>query len=188
MAIAADLQAPPRKITAREFLAMDLGEGLHELVRGEIVTMDPPEPAHGYICGNVVGILREFGRRIGHGYVAGNDSAVEISDDAVRGADVSYHSEARWPKARLAEGYAKVAPDLTVEVYSPSNRPREMQEKVADYLRAGGLVVWVLHPKRRTLTIYRHDDPTPAVLGQDATIENLPELPGFRCAVADFFE
>jgi Uma2 family endonuclease len=187
MATATEPKSTQPKITAKEFLAMDLGEGLHELVRGEIITMNPPEPAHGYICGNVVGILREFGRRTGHGYVAGNDSAVEISNDTVRGADVSYYSEARWPKARLSEGYAQVPPDVAVEVYSPSNRPGEMQEKVGDYLRAGVLVVWVLHPKRRTLTIYRHDDPTPAVLTEEATVEGIPELPGFRCDVAEFF-
>lgn len=178
---------PPSRFTAQEFLTMNLGEGLHELVRGVIITSSPPEPLHGFVCGNTGAILHRFGRRTGHGYVAINNTVILIDDYTVRGADVSYYCEARWPKARLSEGYAQVPPDLAVEVYSPSNRPREMQEKVADYLRAGVLVVWVLHPKRRTLTIYRHDDPTPTVLAEDATVEGLPELPGFRCAVADFF-
>jgi hypothetical protein len=58
MAAVTGLQAPSRKITAREFLAMDLGEGSHELVRGEIVMTGPPGPAHGSPCGSVIGILR----------------------------------------------------------------------------------------------------------------------------------
>lgn len=180
--------ATKTRITAKQFLAMDLGEGLHELVRGEIVALTPPDPAHGYVCGNVTIALGEFGKRTGHGYVVGNDSAVEIDDDTVRGADVCSYSEARWPKERMKEGHAGVPPDVAVEVYSRSNRPSEMFEKVGEYLRAGVLLVWVLYPKRRSLAIYRPDHPEPVVLSEQDAIENLPELPGFRCAVAEFFD
>src|SRR5512135_1287360 len=92
-----------KKITAAEFRAMDLGDGLHELVRGEIVELTPPEYWHGYICLNIGAILREFGRRTGHGHVASNDSCVDVSDDTVRGADVAYYSEARWPRERVGQ-------------------------------------------------------------------------------------
>ena len=175
------------RVTAEEFLRMDLGEGRFELVRGEIVAMNPPEPEHGYICLNIGAILRDFGRRTGHGFAVTNDSAVGVSDDTVLGADVAYYSEARWPRARLGPGPAPVVPDLVVEVYSPSNRPGQMHEKIGDYIRAGVFMVWVVHPRRRALTIYRAADPTPAVLAEDAFVEGLPELPGFRCQVAEFF-
>ena len=180
--------ASATKISTEEFLRMDFGEGPHELVRGEIITMSPAGPAHGYLCFNVGAILRDFGRRTGHGYAVGNDSTIIISDETVRGADAAYYSEARWPRARLAEGYAAVPPDLAVEVYSPSNRPAEMLRKVGDYLSAGVLVVWVPHPTRRTLTVYRREDPTPTVLTEIDTLDGHPELPGFRCDVAEFFD
>lgn len=45
----------------------------------------------------------------------------------------------------------------------------------------------MLHLGRRDLTVYRPDDPTPTVLDETAVIEDLPELPGFRCRVAEFF-
>jgi Uma2 family endonuclease len=72
-------------------------------------------------------------------------------------------------------------------VDSPGNRPEEMLEKIRDDLRAGVPMVWVVHPERRTLTIYRGDDPTPLVLTETDVVENLPELPGFHCRVAEFF-
>ena len=179
--------ATKAKITAGEFMEMDLGEGLHELVRGEIVEVPPPNYAHGLVCGNAYFILSGFGRRTGHGHAASNDSAVGISDVTVRGADVCYFSEARWPRAQVGQGLPPVPPDLVVEVYSPSDRPAKMLAKVSDYLAVGVLMVWVLNPGRRTLTIYRQDDPESPTLAEAAYLEDLPELPGFRCQVAEFF-
>ena len=174
-------------ITADEFMKMDLGEGLHELVRGEIIEVPPPNYEHGMICLNAGALLHGFGRRTGHGHVASNDSAVGISDDTVRGADVCYFSEARWPRAQVGQGLPPVPPDLVVEVYSPSDRPAKMLAKAADYLAVGVLMVWVLHPQLRNLTIYRRDDPTTHILTAADFVGNLPELPGFRCQVAEFF-
>ncbi len=173
--------------TAEEFMKMDLGDGLFELVRGRIVAMPPPRYRHGFVCLTVGILLGEYGRRTGLGHAASNDSAIGISNVTVRGADVCYYSEARWPQAEIGEGLPPVAPDLVVEVYSPSNRPAEMLEKVGDYLGAGALMVWVLHPEKQNLTIFRQDDPTPIVLAGKDVVGDLPELPGFRCQVAEFF-
>lgn len=173
--------------TADQFMKLDLGDGNFELVRGKIIRMPPPNYVHGLICLNVGFLLCEYGRRTGHGHAASNDSAVGISTDTVRGADVCYYSEARWPRAQIGQGLPPVPPDLVVEVYSPSDRAGKVLEKVGDYLRAGVLMAWVLHPTRKNLTIYRQDDPTPIVLGEADFVEDLPELPGFRCRVAEFF-
>lgn len=176
-------------ITAEEFMEMDLGEGMHELVRGEIVEVPPAGTKHGRVCMNVGFALESFGRRTGHGYVVSNDTAVvtERGPDTVRGADVSYYSNARLPLSEISSGVPLVPPDLVVEVYSPSNRPGEMRQKINEYLDAGVAMVWVVHPERRTVALYRPDDPLPVLLGEGQVIENLPELPGFRCEVAEFF-
>ncbi len=176
------------KITVAEFLEMDLGEGLHELVHGEIVKMPPPEYSHGYVCGNFYRILFAYGARTGHGHAATNDSRVEISDDTLRGADVSYYREERWPRSQIGKQPPPGPPDLIVEVISSGDRPGKVQEKVGDYLSAGVPMVWVAYPKTRKLVIYRGDDPIPSVLTDSDIVENLPELPGFRGPVAEFFD
>ena len=180
--------AATRKITAEEFLAMDLGEGLHELVRGEIVEVPPPGPKHGLICTNVGAILRNYGRQAGHGYALGNDSVVSISGDTVRGADIQYFREDRFAKARVGDAPPPVPPDRAVEVLSPSNSPGDMRRKVNDYLDAGVAMVWVLDPERASLTLYRHDEIEPRVFSAGDVLEGLPELPGFGCRVGEFFE
>lgn len=176
-------------MTAEEFMAADLGEGTFELVRGEVIEMPPPGPDHGRISFKAGFVLEIFGARTGFGYCVGNDSAVqtERGPDTVRGPDMAFYSSVRLPRPALTGSAPPVPPDLVIEVFSPSNTARQMREKVNEYLNAGVLMVWVLHPGRRTLAIYRPDDPVPVVLGEGEVVENLPELPGFRCAVADFF-
>ncbi|MDB5353055.1 MAG: hypothetical protein JWN86_4302 [Planctomycetota bacterium] len=175
------------KITADEFLKMDLGEGLHELVKGEIVVMPPPGPRHGFVCANTGEMVQDFGRTTGHGHAMSNDSVVVIDGENVRGADIQYFSEARWPSSQVGDDPPPVPPDLVVEVRSPTDRLPHVLNKVADYLRAGVPVVLLLQPKRRTVALYRDNDDDPIVLDESDVVENLPELPGFQCIVGEFF-
>jgi Uma2 family endonuclease len=134
-------------------------------------------------------LLGSYGRQSGYGYVLSNDSAVltERGPDTVRGPDVCFYSHDRWPRSEVGTKLPPVSPNMVVEVYSPGNRPGEILEKLAEYLRIGIPLVWIVYPKSRTVAIHRSLDEPPDVLKEDAVIENPPELPGFRCAVADFF-
>lgn len=176
-------------VTAEEFLEADLGEGTFELVKGEIVEMPQPRPEHGAVCGNSVGMLWNYGRRTGRGYVLSNDTAILTGrdPDTVRGADVAFYTHARWPRAEVGRALPPVPPDLAVEVVSPGNRPGALLGKISEYLKAGVLMVWVVDPARRSVVVYRQSEETPLVLGEGDTLENFPELPEFRCAVAEFF-
>ena len=179
----------PRLMTAEQFLDADVGDGTFELIHGEVVRMAPTSPEHGLICGNVAGLLWDYGRRTGLGYMLSNDSAVltQRGPDTVRGPDVCFYSHARWPRDQVSRTLPPVAPDLVVEVSSPGNRPGDMHEKIGEFLNAGALMVWVVYPKSRTLAIYRSFDAAPVVLQEGQTIEDLPELPGSQCLVSDIF-
>lgn len=181
--------AQTKLMTAEEFMSADLGDGTFELVRGEIIEVPPAMPEHGRVCGNTFFALESYGRQSGRGYGLTNDSAIltERGPDTVRGADVAFYSHARWPRSEVGKTIPPVPPDLAVEVYSPSDRRGALSRKVAEYLSAGVLMVWVIYPSSRSIVIHRSDDQPPLVLHEGAHIENLPELPGFRCAVADLF-
>jgi Uma2 family endonuclease len=179
---------PTKLLTAEEFMALDLGEGMHELVRGEIIERPPAMPEHGRLCVNALFVLENYGRQSGLGYALARSAvATERNPDSVRGADVSFYSHERWPRAQVGNTLPPVPPDLAVEVFSPGNRIAKIVEKVSEYLEVGVAIVWVVYPKRRQLVIYRPDDEEPITLGEDAVVENLPKLPGFRCSVSDFF-
>jgi Uma2 family endonuclease len=181
--------APTKLMTAEEFMAADLGEGTFELVRGGVQKVPPPMPDHGRVCINVGFALESFGRQSGCGYALSNDSAVltERGPDTVRGPDVCFYSHDRWPLSEVGSKLPPIAPNLVVEVCSASTRRGDILDKLAEYLRVGIPLVWIVYPKSRTVAMYRPIDEPPDVLKQDQVIENLPELPGFRCRVADFF-
>jgi Uma2 family endonuclease len=187
--MATAMQPQTKLLTAEEFMAADLGEGTFELVRGEVIEVPPPMPEHGRVCGNTFFVLETYGRQSGRGYALSNDSAVltERDPDTVRGADVAFYSHVRWPRSEVGKSVPPVPPDLAVEVYSPSDRRGAMSRKVAEYVLAGTLMVWVIYPEYRSIVIHRSDNRPPLVLHEGGVIEHLPELPGFRCAVADLF-
>jgi Uma2 family endonuclease len=175
-------------LTGEQFMEL-VGDGPYELVRGEVIEVSPGNYHHGITCSRIVRRLGNFGEETGYGYTLCNDFAVrtERDPDTVRGADVASYSHARLPFSASVPGLPEVVPDLVVEVYAPSNRRSEILGKVHEYLNVGVLMVWVVHPGRRTMAIHRPGDPIPQLLSAEDVLENLPELPGLRCAVADLF-
>ena len=82
----------------------------------------------------------------------------EHDPDTVRGPDVAFWSAERLPLDQTPEAYPDVAADLCVEVMSPTDTRRAMNEKVREYLVRGVLLVWVVDPEDHTITIYRQPD------------------------------
>jgi Uma2 family endonuclease len=106
--------------------------------------------------------------------------------DVVLMPDVSFVRADRLPQHEAREGVMPLAPDLAVEILSPSNRAREMAQKVELYQRAGVRLVWMVQPRRRAVTVY----PLGAeqhTLDETETLDGGDVLPGFQMSVADLF-
>jgi Uma2 family endonuclease len=175
-------------LTAEEFMAADLGDGRFELVRGEVVPVPPTMSEHGRVCMKIGRVFENYGVESGYGYCFFESSvSTQRGSDTVRGPDICFYSHARWPESQIGTGLPPLPPDLIVEVVSPSNRPGEMQRKVAEYLEAGVALVSVVDPARRKAALYRQREVFPTILSESDVLENLPELPGFACALTDFF-
>jgi Uma2 family endonuclease len=176
-------------MTAEEFGQRPDPGHPEELVQGRIVRMPPPDRRHGYVCLMAGRILGNFVEEHGLGRAMSNDSGVitEHDPDTVRGADVAYYSYARLPRGPLPTGYGPEVPELVVEVVSASDRWRDIHEKVAEYLRAGVLVVVVLDPKPQTAHVFGADE-APRTLGAEDELVLPGILEGFRARVGRFFE
>jgi Uma2 family endonuclease len=81
------------------------------------------------------------------------------------------------------EGFSTVAPDLAVEVSSPSNSKTEMQEKVTAYFQSGTRLMWVGYPRSRTVYVYTAANKV-AILDHDGVLDGGDALPGFSAAVS----
>ena len=77
-----------------------------------------------------------------------------------------------------------MAPDLAVEILSPSDRPGEVLEKVADWLRAGTRLVWVLDPNRAIAHVHRADGSI-TIVHTEGALDGEDVLPGFSCPLAE---
>ncbi len=173
-------------MSADEFskLPEPLDGSKQELVRGVVVTMPPPGGLHGVCCSKVDRRIGVFVENEKLGNVASNDTGFKTADnpDSVRGPDVAYWSYERLPEVPV--GYIDVAPDLAVEVLSPSNTWKQIRAKLVEYFDRGVRMVWVVSPEDRTVTIYRSPDEG-RVLHENATLSGDDVLPDFTCRVSE---
>ena len=117
------------------------------------------------------------------GRVTGADGGYKVSgEDYI--PDVGFISKARQPK-RPHIAWNPLAPDLAVEVVSPTDRANEIADKVANYLSAGTLL-WYAYPSRQQIKVYEPGQPV-KTLGIDDVLDGSKVLPGFKVALKDIF-
>ena len=106
--------------------------------------------------------------------------------DTVVAPDVAFVRAGREPQGEARWHFARLAPDLVVEVLSPSGRDRDMQAKVALYQEAGVPLIWVADPRAETVTVLALGQ-APRVLAAADTLDGGEVLPEFHITVADLF-
>lgn len=174
-------------MTADEFWQSPVNTKHSELVRGEVVESMPPGGQHGVIAGAIAMLLRLWSQGSKGGYVAVKAGYILGHDpDTVRGPDVSYVREDRLPPGGVPEAFWPLAPDLAVEVVSPSETAGEVREKVRDFLTAGTPLVWVVYPRTHEVVAHTADG-LARTYSEDDVLEHLDVLPGFSCEVAELF-
>ncbi|MDR7390753.1 MAG: Uma2 family endonuclease [Armatimonadota bacterium] len=176
------------RTSAADLWRMGEGDVRRELVDGEVVVMAPVGGTHGEVTGRLYRRLAEHVERHGGGRVLAGDVGFVLhlpyDPERVRAPDVAYVSEARLPGGALPEGFLQGAPDLAVEVLSPSDDPVDVQQKVRDWLEGGSRLVWIVAPRARTATVYRPDG-SARWLREDDVLEGEGVLPGLRIPLAD---
>jgi Uma2 family endonuclease len=171
---------------AEEYADLDTGGTRTELVRGVLQVREPVGPAHGCTASEITRAIGNYldthpigVTMVEAGYVT------ERGPDTVRGPDVSFMTYERAKEVK-GDGFAQIAPDLAIEVLSPSNTPREVDKKVAEYFTMGARLVWVADPKKRTVTVLAPEALAYVVAG-DESLDGGDVLPGFRVEVKKLF-
>jgi Uma2 family endonuclease len=174
-------------VTADELLRMPDDGRRYELLDGVLVEVSPPGERHGAVTGNIYHLLRTHVDAHGPGRVL-TEIGIYLgrNPDRVRAPDVCFIAGEYIPAGAAPVGFRDRVPDLIVEVVSPFDRPGEVEQKVAEWLRAGARLVWAVYPESRSVRVHRGGEPV-QVLTEADTIDAEPVLPGFRAAVRDFF-
>ncbi|MCU0480043.1 MAG: Uma2 family endonuclease [Anaerolineae bacterium] len=124
-----------------------------ELNNGEIIEMTPPTSRHVRVAGYIFAYLL--------GYIESNDLGIVFADNCgyllskrrLVIPDASFVSKGRIEEP--TPNIIPLAPDLAVEVVSPSNTHLEMTNKIEDYLNYGTKMVWIVYPEEKVVDVIR---------------------------------
>lgn len=176
-------------MTAQELLELPRGTSRYELLEGELSYMSPAGHNHGKIAARFTAKLLPFVEEQGLGevYAAETGFLLGKNPDTVRAPDAAFVSAERLADCPPApEGFFPGAPDLAVEVISPSESYGDVESKVRLWLEAGTRAVVVLDPRRSAATVYRPGGDVQFLTAADAlTLNEL--LPGWSLRLNQIF-
>ncbi|MBY0491852.1 MAG: Uma2 family endonuclease [Gemmatimonadaceae bacterium] len=185
------MRSVSHEMTAEQLFGYEVPGKRVELVRGQLLVRELAGLRHGSIGVELAYQLRRhLDDELKAGIVSARRGAVFGPDtgfvltrgpDTVRAPDVSFVLAERVPDP-MPVGFGELAPDLVVEVRSPSDRSGALLAKVGEYLLAGAHLVWVIDPVRRVVTVYRADGSV-SELGPADALSGEVLLPGFSLAV-----
>lgn len=175
-----------RLYSVEEFAALPADGRFYELVEGRIVAMTPADSFHSAVAMRIGRLLDSFIDDSGIGMVTGEQGGYRLAadPDTVRAPDVAFIRAERL--SRRIGAYIDGAPDLVVEVMSPTDSAVELSEKIDAYFAAGTRLLWVVYPRQRRIVVY--DAPLQShILTEADTLDGGEVLPGFSTPVSKIF-
>lgn len=175
---------PILKLTEDQFF--ELCQINHELRferndRGELLIM-PPEGGHtGSRSGDITMQLGIWAKKDGSGIFFGSSTGFTLPNGAVRAPDAAWIARARWDQLPVEdrEKFTHVCPSFVIELRSPSDRLRDVQAKMQEYIDNGARLGWLIDPKPRHVYVYRPNAPVER-LDNPETVSGGSLLPGFE--------
>ncbi len=173
-------------LSLEQFSQLPRGQEQHEMSCGELITMPPPKSLHTLVALAVLQVLQVYLRKNPFG-LAIPEAGYILSRNplTIRQPDVSVLNKERV-QSTGADDYFEGAPELAVEVVSPSDSAQDLQVKVGQYLQSGAKQVWVLYPKTRRIHVF-HAGGATVIFDESQTLEGGDSMPGFSVKVADLF-
>jgi Uma2 family endonuclease len=148
----------------------------------------PPGEEHGAVAAEVLVSLGSHVRAHGLGrvYAAETGFRIGVDPDTVLAPDASFVTRQRIEQVGIGKGYRAGAPDLVVEVVSPSDSFVDVEAKVARWLAGGCRMVVVVNPSRRAATVYRSRDDI-ALLTEGDVLDGGDVVPGWTLPLRELF-
>ena len=174
-------------MTVEEFDRLQEPEELrYELDEGELIEMTRQRyNPHNRIVMAIDRALLKYLDKNPIGEVLSADNLFVLGPTTKRIPDLSFLTTARVNE--IGDGEIQGAPDLAIEVLSPSDTAAAMRRKVKQYFAAGARVVWRVYPDSREVEVWESAAGPARVLGEQDTLDALHVLPGFSVMVKSIF-
>lgn len=157
----------------------------YALIRGALYRMPPPKARHGRVTLTVGRLIGNFVTEHSLGVVYDQSGFIfERDPDTLLSPDLSFVQRAHVPVDE--DAYPALAPNLVIEIASPSQTGPSIEEKVAIFLTAGVRLVWVIDPAQQAVRVHRQDGFERTLTVQDV-LDGEDVLPGFQVLVAALF-
>lgn len=187
MAIAPDRTiSEKRNWTDEEFMALPDGDR-YELVNGELIIVGNSGMEHGNLGAFLCGLLEIYARRNKLGSTFDSSTAFTMKTGNKRSPDISFVAKDRLRGLKkLPKGFFQGAPDLAVEIISPSNTFDEIHTKIVEYFDSGSKLVWVIHPDEESVLVYHKPQPD-KLLQRSDSLDGETIIPGFTVPLTELF-
>jgi Uma2 family endonuclease len=174
--------------TDDQLMALDRDGRKHEVWFGKVITMPPAGAEHGYIIMSLGAALVAHVQKHKLGRMYDGQTGFRLGPDHCFEPDLAFVGNARL-KLILPhkEKLFHAAPDLAIEVLSPSDSITKTEAKLGLYLTHGTRLAWMIDPKTKTARVYRPDGGS-ELLRRDRVLSGNSVLPGFRISLSRLFE
>jgi Uma2 family endonuclease len=175
--------------TDEAFMALPDDGQHYEIVNGELIDMGNSGAKHGYIAIILSSALFAVVMAQKLGALFDSSTAFKMKNGNKRSPDISFFAKERLQKLDdLPTGFLDGAPDLAIEILSPTNTIEEIDSKLAEYFENGARLVWVINPSQHHVLVYRSAQEPDRLLKSVDSLDGEEVIPGFTLPVADLFQ
>jgi Uma2 family endonuclease len=183
-------QTAKKDWTEAELEALPEDGFIHEVVDGQLVMSPKNNFEHENICTRLSYALEAFNRAHKLGVVRGSSAGYWMNNRNCRAPDISF-----IPKERLdaisfrpaSRSFFPGAPDLAVEILSPSNTRKDLDERLRDFFTSGTQIAWIISPEAECVEIC-HSPTERRLIGTGGFLDGEHLLPGFHFPIGDLFK
>lgn len=176
------------KLSFEEFRQLPIDGKRYELIHGEVHLTPAPNTKHQFVVHNLDISLGSYVQKNKLGEVWEAPLDVRLTEDTALQPDLIFISNAR--AGIIQENWIEGAPDLVVEVLSPSTATYDRATKLPIYAEAGVAEVWLIDPQAKTVEVLKLRDKkyfVEATLAGDQTLAS-SLFPGWQLPLRDLFD
>ena len=175
--------------TAEDLALISDDGNRYELIEGELKVMSPAGGRHGRIAVRINKLLAIHvdDNHLGATYAAETGFIIAVNPDTVRAPDGAFVRKEKIASLDDDSGFLPFAPDLAVEVVSPTDSFASIERKALMWLKAGTQLVLILEPESKTAHVYRSRTDI-AVYGVGDIIDAADVVKDWKFAVSDVFD
>ena len=159
---------------------------MERLKDGTIIMMEPTGSDTGGFNFEISGEIRSWNKTAKEGKAFDSSTGFTMPDTSVKSPDTTWIKNERWNEIAvdLRKKFAPIAPDFVLEIRSETDKLKDLQEKMQEYIKNGVRLAWLIDRKNEITYIYRIDGSTSSVPFAE-TLDGEDVLVGFKLRIAD---